>query len=252
MPFAGIGLHVIIALFFAVHAVRSGQHNYWLFILFAFPLLGSIVYFFAIFLPNSRLQRHARQLANNAVKALDPTREVREAQAAYDYSPTAQHEIRLAQAQLAVGNAAQSLKHFEAAMKGPFATDQDIRWGAAQAAYDAGQPQVALQYLKTIAQTDVHYRAEPVGLLIAKSYAAMGDNDMARKSFDFVRELSGGFDVIAEYAIWAAERGDWPTANRLKADADKAMTHWSGQQRQLNKEMLQRLKAAFAKANNQG
>ena len=252
MPFAGIGLHVIIALFFAVHAVRSGQNNYWLFILFVFPLLGSVVYFFAIFLPNSRLQRHARQLANSAVKALDPTREVREAQAAYDYSPTAQNEIRLAQAQLAVGNAPASLQHFEAAMKGPFAADQEIRWGAAQAAYQAGQPQVALKYLQTIAQTDVHYRAEPVGLLIAKSYAAMGDDDMARKSFDFARELSGGFDVIAEYAIWAAERGDWATANRLKADVDKAMTHWSGQQRQLNKDMLQRLKTAFAKANNQG
>ena len=247
MHIAGIGLHVIIALFFAVHAVRTGQNNYWLFILFAFPGLGSVVYFFAIFLPNSRLQRHARQLANNAVKALDPTREVREAQAAYDYSPTAQHEIRLAHALLAVGDAQRSLQHFEAAMKGPFATDQDIRWGAAQAAYDAGQPQAALQYLKSIAQSDANYRVEPVGLLIAKSYAMQGDQDMARKSFDFVREQSGGFDVIAEYAIWAAERGDWALAHQLKADADKAMTHWSGQQRLLNKDMLQRLKTAFAK-----
>lgn len=247
MYIAGIGLHVICALFFAVHAVRSGQNNYWLFILFAFPGLGSVVYFFAIFLPNSRLQRHARQLANHATKALDPTREVREAQAAYDYSPTAQHEIRLAQALLTAGNAPQALRHFEAAMKGPFATDQDIRWGAAQAAYQAGQPQTALQYLKTIAQTDVHYRVEPVGLLIAKSYAMLGDQDMARKSFDFVREQSSGFDVIAEYAIWAAEQGDWSTASRLKAEADKAMTHWSSQQRILNKDMLQRLKAAFAK-----
>ncbi|MEG0973320.1 MAG: hypothetical protein RSF42_01315 [Comamonas sp.] len=249
MHIAGIGLHVIIALFFAVHAVRSGQNNYWLFILFVFPLLGSVVYFFAIFLPSSRLQRHARQLANSAAKALDPKREVREAQAAYDYSPTAQNGIRLAQAQLAVGDAQASLKHFEAAMKGPFAADQDIRWGASQAAYHAGQPQIALQYLRTIAQTDMNYRAESVGLLIAKSYAALGDDDMARKSFDFVRELSGGFDVIAEYAIWAAERGDWTTANRLKADVDKAMTHWSSQQRQLNKPILQRLKMAFTKAS---
>lgn len=247
MHIAGIGLHVIIALFFAVHAVRSGQNTYWLFILFAFPLLGSIVYFFAIFLPNSRLQRHARQLANNAVKALDPTREVREAQAAYDYSPTAQHEIRLAQALLAVGDGPQSLKHFEAAMQGPFATDQEIRWGAAQAAYAAGQPQTALHYLKTIAQTDVNYRVEPVGILIAKSYAMLGDQEMARKSFDFVRQQSGGFDVIAEYAIWATEQGDWALAGQLKADADKAMTHWSGQQRILNKDMLFRLKEAFAK-----
>ncbi len=37
MPFLGIGFHVIVALFFAVHVVRSNQNMYWLFILFVFP-----------------------------------------------------------------------------------------------------------------------------------------------------------------------------------------------------------------------
>ena len=48
MPFVGLGLHVLVALFFAIHAVRSGQNMYWLFILFVFPLLGSIVYFVVV------------------------------------------------------------------------------------------------------------------------------------------------------------------------------------------------------------
>jgi hypothetical protein len=247
MPFAGLGLHIIIAIFFAVHAVRSGQNNYWLFILLAFPFLGSMVYFFAVYLPNSRLQRHARQLASSAVRALDPQREVREAQAAFDYSPTAQNEIRLAQALLATGQAETALTHFEASMKGPFANDLDIRWGTAQAAYKAGQPKVALRHLQAIAQTDIHYRAEPVGLLVAKSYAALGDQEMARKSFAFAHQQSSSFDVTAEYAIWAAEQGDWITAKQLQAELEKSMTHWGSQQRSLNRELLQRLKTAFAK-----
>lgn len=57
MPFLGIGFHVIVALFFAVHVVRNNQNMYWLFILFAFPLLGSVVYFFAIYLPEMRHSR---------------------------------------------------------------------------------------------------------------------------------------------------------------------------------------------------
>lgn len=60
MPFLGIGFHVIVALFFAVHAVRTHQNLYWLFILFAFPLLGSVAYFFAIYLPELRYSRGAR------------------------------------------------------------------------------------------------------------------------------------------------------------------------------------------------
>ena len=48
MPFLGIGLHVLVALFFAVHAMRTHQQMTWLFVLFSFPLLGSLVYFFAV------------------------------------------------------------------------------------------------------------------------------------------------------------------------------------------------------------
>jgi hypothetical protein len=246
MPIVGAGLHIIIALFFAVHAVRSGQNTYWLFILLAFPFLGSVVYFFSIYLPNSRLPRQARQLTGSAVKALDPGREVREARQAYDYSPTAQNGIRLAQALLAADQAQASLQYFEASMQGPFANDLEIRWGAAQAAYAAGQSQQALTHLRQIAETDVRFRAEAVGLLVAKSYAALGDQEMARKSFVFVCEHFGSFDVTAEYAIWAAGQGDWTTANSLRAELEKGMTYWGSQQRMLNKDMLQRLKTAFA------
>lgn len=246
MPFAGIGLHIIIAIFFAVHSVRTGQNNYWLFILLAFPFLGSLVYAIAIYLPNSRLERGARQLAQNAAKSLDPTRDLREAQTAFDYSSTAQNEIRLAQALLEAGQPQQALQHFEASMKGPFANDLEIRWGAAQAAYQAGQPQSALQHLKTIAQTDINYRADEVGLLIAKAYSAQGDKAMARQSFEFVRERSASFDVIAEYAIWCAENGDWGAAQRLRNEIEKAQTNWTSHQRSLNRETLQRVKTAFA------
>ena len=33
MPIAGLGLHVLTAIFFAAHAIRSGQERYWLWIL---------------------------------------------------------------------------------------------------------------------------------------------------------------------------------------------------------------------------
>ena len=68
MPFFGLGLHILVALFFAVHALRSGQQMYWLIILFSFPLLGSIVYFLVIFLPNSRLEHGARKAVAAAAR----------------------------------------------------------------------------------------------------------------------------------------------------------------------------------------
>ena len=59
----GIGLHVVLALICAVHVVRTGQHNYWLFILFAFPGLGSLVYLLTVQKLNC-LKVHYVKLAN--------------------------------------------------------------------------------------------------------------------------------------------------------------------------------------------
>jgi len=103
MPFVGLGLHFFVAVFFAVHALRSGQQLYWLIILFSFPLLGSIVYFLAVYLPDSRLERGARKVVAAAAKTLNPTRELKEAHAAFEYTPTAQNQMRLAAAYLEAG-----------------------------------------------------------------------------------------------------------------------------------------------------
>ena len=72
------GLHVFVALFFAVHAVRRGRELYWLLILFMFPMLGSVVYFFAIYLPESRLERKVGKVASVAMQTLDPGKALRD------------------------------------------------------------------------------------------------------------------------------------------------------------------------------
>ena len=64
MPIVGVGLHIAIAIFFAIHVVRSGQQLYWLIILFSFPLLGSVVYAAAIYLPQTRVPRHATKASS--------------------------------------------------------------------------------------------------------------------------------------------------------------------------------------------
>ena len=105
MPIVGFGLYFALAIFCAIHVVRTGQPLYWLMILFAFPIVGSLVYFVAVYLPNSRLQRNALKAVSAAAKAIDPQREVRAAQAAFEETPTAQNQMRLAAALSSAGAA---------------------------------------------------------------------------------------------------------------------------------------------------
>jgi hypothetical protein len=246
MEIFGIGIHVIVAIFFAVHAVRNGQPIYWLLILFMFPLIGSVVYFIAIYLPSTRINQGARKVATVAVKTLDPGRELREAREAYDYTPTAQNQMRLATALLESGNAAEAAATYEACLQGPFSGDLEIRYGAARATLASGRGGDAVQHLQTIRAANASFRAEQVSLLLAQAWAVAGRQDEARAEFEYALGTYGGFTTQAEYAIWAAGVGDADKANALNAELRRTIDRWTSQTRDLNQPLIKRLNAAMA------
>lgn len=244
MPFAGLGLHVVIAIICAIHVVRTRQQLYWLFILFAFPLLGSLVYFFAVYLPSSRLERGALRAMSAAVKAIDPTRDVREARLAYDDSPTAQNQMRLAAALLEVGQAEEAAQRYESCLNGPFAMDLEIRFGAARAFTECQRYADAVRYLEGIRKERPDFRQEAVSLLLGRCYAGTGRSQEARAEFESAIAKHGTYEARAEYAIWALVFGDTATADRLDAELEKISSRWNPLTRDLNEPVLRRYQAA--------
>lgn len=246
MPFVGAGLHLIIAVFFAVHVLRSGQSKYWLLLLFFFPLLGSAIYFFAVYYPNDyRMQRQSQKVVTAAEHLLDPGRELREARQAWQQTPTAQNLLRLAHAQLQAGEYAQAAQSYSDCLQGPFANDVDIQLGAARAYVLSGQPTQALQYLELLEQEQQGVRAEEVAILLAQALSANGQQDAARNQFEEAIARFGSFQAYAEYAIWAAQSGDIQTAQQLQGDIERVTAHWDRAQRTLNTDTMQRLTAAY-------
>ncbi|TWI69880.1 hypothetical protein IP91_00954 [Pseudoduganella lurida] len=246
MSFLGIGLHVLVAIFFAVHAIRSRQQMYWLMILFMFPLLGSVVYFFGIYLPSSRIEQGARKAVAGAVKVLDPTRELREAHDAYAFTPTAQNQMRLAAAQLDAGNAEAAATTYEACLEGPFANDPDIRLGAASASLLSGRHAQALAHLERLRRTHPAFRPEQTGVLTARALAAAGRGDEARAEFEATLERFGSFETRAEFAIWAADAREFQLAHRLQNELQATMDRWNRHTHTMNLPLIRRLESAFA------
>ena len=252
MPFAGLGLHLLVAVFFAVHAMRRGQPLYWLVILFSFPLLGSAVYFFAIYLPQSRLERGTRQAISAVAKALDPTRELRDARVAYEYTPTAQNQMRLAVALLEAGQSAEAADNYEACLRGPFASDPEILMGAAHAELASERPTAAMAHLQAIRTERPDYRAEQVTLLYAKALAASNRHEEASAEYRAAVEQFGSFEARAEYAIWAAQVGDRALATELQEELQKAIRNWTRTTRDMNRPLLRRLDTALAELHRSG
>jgi hypothetical protein len=244
MPLAAAGLYFALAIFCAVHAVRTRQNLYWLLILFGFPLLGSLVYFFAIYLPNSRLQRQAMKTVAAAVKAIDPQREVREARMLYDETPTAQNQMRLAAALLEVGEGREAAQVYQQCLAGPFASDPEIRFGAARAWSACQRYADALRFLEPLKREHPEFRPEPVSLLLARALAGSSRAADARAEFQSAVARFGTYEAKAEYAIWAYAIGDTATAERLRDELEKIAARWNPLTRELNDASERRLGAA--------
>ncbi|WP_418131722.1 hypothetical protein ABL849_13930 [Variovorax sp. 375MFSha3.1] len=238
MPFLGLGLHVLIALFFAVHAMRHGKQMYWLLILFSFPLLGSIVYFVVEYLPASRMQRTAGKVANAAIGFIDPEREYRAAAEAYDLAPTAQNKLRLAKAALDRGQASDAVGHYRDALKGPLASDPELQFGLASALLAAGGATAgrdALQALHTLRSTRDDYRKDEVAVLTARALAADGQQAEARQAFEDALGRYNTIEARARYIAWLAQQGDTAGAQRQWDELQQAARHWNSHARSVNR-----------------
>ena len=244
MPFLGLGLHLIVAIFFAVHAVRTGRPMYWLMILFAFPLLGSIVYFAAVFLPHSRLERQARLAGHALQRKLDPGRDVRDARAAFDLTPTAHNQMRLAAALLESGQTAEAVAQYDACLQGPFANDAEVILGAARARAAHGQPEAAIALLAPLQDKQPGYRPEEVGLVLGRAYAAVGRQTEAGAQLTAMAERFGSIEARVELALWALANRDEAVAQRELKEIEHARRHMTKYTLDLHRDLFRRLDAA--------
>ncbi len=254
MPAIGFGvLHFAVALFFAIHAMRNRQQMYWLIILFTFPILGSLVYFFAVYLPGSKMERGVKKMASATAKSivasLDPTRELREAKEIFDYTPTAQNQMRLAAAQYGVGQFSDAVKNYEACLNGPFSSDVEMRFGAALAYIGNGQHPQAITHLEAIRKESPAFKPEEIALTLARTLTASGRKADAKAELAAANARFGNVEVRAEYAIALVADGQIRQATEIREEIGRDMKRWSSHTSDLYTPVIRRLDAALGAAS---
>lgn len=244
MAWFGMG-HLLVALFFAVHVVRTGRSLFWVFILFSFPFLGALLYFLMEYLPGQGANREVRRALGAAGQMLDPERDVHDARVALELLPSAQNQLQLAQALLERGETLEAVQHFESCLAGPFGRDPEIRYGAARAHLANGDMVRALEITAQLRADCPDYQPEPVMLLLAQVLAASGDRVGAKEVFTVALERFGSVEVRGQYAIFAARNADLATAERLQRELAQAAHHWPSHARALNRALLRNVEMAI-------
>ncbi|WP_083635058.1 CDC27 family protein [Maricaulis sp. W15] len=207
-----MGLHILVALGCAVHVIRTQRQMYWIFILFAFPALGSIVYLLAEVLPSAAGSTSARKAGAAARKALDPGREARDALVQIEISRTPGNLRRAAAALLATKRADDALVLAREAASGAFAEDAAMMFTLAQALYETGEFGEALTQLEAMQTAHPDIRHPEAHLLFARTLEALGRIDEALATYASVADYFPGPEARARWAMLLDVQGDTVSA----------------------------------------
>lgn len=244
MPFLGLGLHVVVAILFAVHALRTGQERYWLLVLFVFPLLGSVIYALAVFLPAMSNSRSGRRVVRGLRETLDPGRELREAESAFEHSATIANRMRVADALQGVGRHEEAIATYRDALKGVHSDDPDIQVKLARALLDNGQAEAACSLLESLISQHPDYKSPEGHLIYARALAAGGNRAKAREEFEALIAYFAGIEPRARYVSILRDWGEDEAADALVEESLRHIKHMPAGSRRLNEEWIRALKRA--------
>jgi hypothetical protein len=129
----------------AVHAYRTKQETFWMWVVLILPLAGSIAYVLAVVLPAWNEQRRMA-----APPPQNLTAQIAAARSLVERAPTVDNRLRLADLLLESDQPREAASLYEGELKGNFAHDPQILNRLAQAQTACGDSAAALETLETL------------------------------------------------------------------------------------------------------
>jgi hypothetical protein len=217
------GLSLIFSIALCVHAVRSGQNTFWLWVILLFQPLGGIVYVAAVLVPAFMGGPTVRKAGQAARETLDPTRDYRRAKADVEETPTVHNRMRLAAAAAELGRWDEAEAQYRTAAQGVHAEDTALMSGLAQSLTELGRFDEALPILERLGQEGDPGHTPQLGLLFARVYEGLG---RLREADDYYR--TGGMRVpglegLARYAAFLARSGRKAEAREMLDEIDRRL-----------------------------
>lgn len=249
MPFLGIGLSTIIALFFAVHAIKTRQEQFWLSILLVFPFIGSLIYFFVIFLPDFRQSPVGYQIESKLLKALDPQRELREALSNYEISPTVEAKVCLAKALIDNDRANEALTYYQEVLTGIYESAPDILLQYAYALYLVKQYKKARETLDYLREKNPNYRSDEGHLLYTKILVSLELKEEAQEEFNALISYYPSLEAASYYLQTLIEWHQISLAKEVLQKIELRIKHLPKHAKRINQTWIKEIEETKQKLN---
>lgn len=221
MPLIGL-LHLMIAVGFAVHAMKTGRPQYWMYILLFVPLVGAIAYVLFELVPELASTRRARRVARGIGEIIDPDREWRRRHEAASRTDSVETKLALGEECERKGMWAEAINLYETAAQGVFADDTALLFGLARAQLASGDAKAAEATLNRLREANPSIQHQDAHLLYARALEAQGRFAEAKQDYEALCDYYAGFEARTRYGLMLLRNGEPSRAKALFEDVVKA------------------------------
>ncbi len=220
--FGVISLYTIIAVGFAVHAMKTGRPFWWLYVILFVPVAGWLAYIVIELIPEMFQTRGARKVRSDLGTMLDPNKEWRERVRQAELVDSVDAKRALAEECEKRGLWDDAIRLYKAAATGVFTDDPAVLAALARAQLGSGDAQACLDTLHKLEEVQPNLRNQEAHLLLARALEATGRAGEALREYEAVSRYYAGFEARSRYALLLLKQGRAQQARDLFQEVVRA------------------------------
>lgn len=233
-------LEIIVQIYFAIHAGRTGRY-WWIFIILFFPLVGSLIYFFVEYLPERQLTPRVKRPGNAY-----PSKSIRQLKQELEITDSVKNRMNLAKAYFQAGQYSESINLLEKSLEGVHANDLDVMEGLCHSYFYNGNFDKLFEYLKKYEELNNGTLPNNLRLLKARAHEETGSFQTALKEYEAIADDYSGEEARCRYAVLLKKQGQVEKANQIFGSILKNAKLFPKEYAQFEKEWVKIAKAEIA------
>ena len=228
----------------AIHCIRKGNQNKWIWIIVFLPVIGSLIYIFSEMITGNQIDT----VRSGVGSVFNPGGSIRKLEEQLRFSDTFHNRVALADGYLAIGQTADAIALYEQSLTGVFTENEHVLKQLIIAYFNVGRYADIIPVAKKIAASP-QFAKSRVHVLYAMALEQTGKSDQAEKEFKMMNGRFAYFEARYQYALFLLRAGRDEEAKQVLDNMVYEGGHLSARERRGNQVWINKAKDEVRKLN---
>ena len=194
-------VHLLIGIGFAVHAMKTGRPQFWMYVLILVPVVGSLAYVLFELVPELANTRRVRQVSGGIGDILNPDGEWKRRLATAELVDSVDAKRSLGEECERKSMWVDAIKLYQTAATGVFSDDPALLFGLARAHLGGGDPASAQSILDKMREAHPDLNHQEAHLIYARALEVQGKTEAAVIEYQALNDYYAGLEARARFGL---------------------------------------------------